>query len=331
MKSEEPHSFEEALKKVHELRGEPTQNLIEEISRYFPLTDYLNSEILMHRDAHFSGSFPEMIEYYQNEGKGCVPDFDIERMEMLYKIEQGLNQNLAPILLTGPDAEKVGKAKELYRKLRDLYEVKNPKKPYPILIADLILSEEESPEKEISAIVKEKKAIVPLLLDLLKSEDFYDPLNPGYGQAPLLAARCIGMIGEKSAVYTLFEALDQGDFGHEEIILKALKTIGAPAKEFLLKVLKSRPIKEDNVKAAFALIPFKDEEEVSKLSLKMLIEPEVLKEPILSTYLILVCEGLKEKKDQEDFLNLLKNPQFPKSLRKDIESISKTFNPGFNS
>lgn len=290
-----------------------------------PLADAQDSAILMHRDAHFGGKFEVMLEYYINEGKGVNPEFDLERIHALAKIEKEMKADLAPVLLSGAQAEKVAEAKNAYKKLRALYEKPKAEKKYMLLIADLILSEESEPQKEIEAIVAEKGAIVPALIELLKAEEYYDNLFPGYGLAPTLAAHCLGLIGDKRAIISLFEAIGQGDFFDEDVALKALKGIGNPAKEFLLKVVHGRPLNEDNEKAAIALIAFKEDEEVSKVCLDMLKDPAVRKDIPLSTYLILACEGLKAENDRKAFLDLAKDQTTSKMLFQDIQAVSKTW------
>lgn len=291
-----------------------------------PLANAQDTAILMHRDVHFGGKFDIMLDYYINEGKGVNTDFDIERIHALAKIEKDMKSNLAPLLLTGADAEKVAEAKNAYKKLRQIYEkapqtaTKNMR-----LVADLILSEEQEPVNEIEAIVKEKSSIVPALIELLKAEEYYDSLFPGYGFAPSLAARCLGLIGDKRAIISLFEAAGQGDFFDEDVALNALKAIGAPAKEFLLKVVHGRPLNEDNERAAIALIAFKEDEDVGKASLEMLKDPQVRKDVPLATYLILTCEGLKKSEDRKAFLELAKDTSLPKILTQDIQVVSKSW------
>src|SRR6185437_852012 len=176
-----------------------------------------------------------------------------------------MKQNLAALLLSGTDAERVSRAKKAYQDLRDLYETKpTPKGKFAILIADLILTEEEDPQAEIAALKEQKDAVVPLLIDLLRSEDFHDALFPGYGRAPALAARSLGEIGGKRALISLFESLGNEDFFDENVLLDSLKAIGDPAKEFLLKVVRGRPFNEDNENAAIGLGAFKQDSEVSK-------------------------------------------------------------------
>jgi len=290
---------------------------------HFPVQNAIDIAILMHREAHFSGSFEFMLEYYQTGGKGVCLDFDIPRIQELADMEKRMQQNMAAMLLTGADAEKVAKAKEAYKKLRELYEIQKLKHKYPILIADLILSEDELPEKEIQAIVAEKGAIVPSLIELVCAEDYYDPLFPGYGLAPTLAAKCLGLIGDKRAMISLFELIGERDVANEEVILEALKAIGEPAKAFLLKVLHGKPINQDNENAAIALIEFKDDPEVATQCFKMLKEVEIRKHPILGTYLALACEGLDKTPYKEEFLALAQDPNTPKILRQDILAIAQ--------
>lgn len=288
----------------------------------FPLSNATDNLILMHRDVHFGGSFPIMLDYYAKEGKGVSPDFDVERIQALADMENQMQQNLAGVLLTGAEAEKVSRAKEAYKNLKELYRSDPKKNHYPILIANLLLSEEENPEKEIEAIVKEKGAIVPALIELVRASDFYDPLFPGYGKGPNLAAKCLGLIGDKRSIISLFEMIGQEDFFDEDIVMEALKSVGAPAKQFLLRVVHGRPLNVDNERAAIALITFKDDPEVSEACFQMLQDLEVRRHAPLATYLALSCEGLADPQSRKKFRELIKDPSIPKILRQDIEAIA---------
>ncbi len=287
----------------------------------FPMVDAIDHEILMHRDAHFGGLFSIMLDYYRQEGKGVQPEFDIARIEHLAHLEEQLKQNLAASFLAANEMQKVADAREAYQKLRAIYEVKKSKTPYPRLIADLILSEEEEPEVEIAAIAAEKDKIVPMLIDLLRSEELYDPLFPGYGQAPFLAVQCLGRIGDKRAIISLFEALGQSDFFADDQIIKALKAIGKPARDFLLHVLNGRPLNEDNEKAAIALIAFKDDEEVANHCFDLLQKSDVQKDPCLPTYLVLACAGLQDPLRRQAFKVMFHDSHLPSLLREDIKGI----------
>ena len=215
-------------------------------------------------------------------------------------------------------------SREAYQILRAVYEVKKASSPFPRLIADLILAEDEEAEEEIAAIAAiatQKDKIVPALIDLLRNESFYDPLFPGYGQAPLLAVKCLERIGDKRAIISLFEALGHDDFFGDEQIVKALKAIGKPAQDFLQHVIKGRPLNEDNEKAAIALIAFKDEEGVPDLCFDLLQEPDVLKDPCLPTYLVLASAGLKDPIRRQAFRAMAKSDKIPSLLRKDMEAV----------
>lgn len=279
--------------------------------------------ILMHRDAHFGGSFEVMLQYYEEDGKGAMQEFDLARMRELEELERQAGKDLAGTFLSGAEAEKVAAARTAYKSLREIYENKKETNPCPRLIADLILSEDEHPQAEIDAIVSQKAFIVPSLIDLMRSEDFYDPLFPGYGQAPTLAAHCLGLIGDKRAMFSLFEAIGEANFFSEDYVLDALKQIGAPAKEFLMRVVQSEPINFDNERAAIALARFKEDPEVAACCFKMLSKPTVWKDPALAVHLILACEGLQDPQDRQQFAALATNPAFPKILVSDIKLISK--------
>ncbi len=288
----------------------------------YPLQYAQDAAVFMHRDVHFGGSFDEMLEYYLKEGKGVHPDFELSRVIALAKFEKQAEQNLAPMILTGADSEKIARAKQAYQDLRDLYELPSAANRFPILIADLILSEDLIPQKEIDAIIAQKGLIVPSLLELLHSESFYDPLFPGYGQGPMLAAKCLGLIGDKRAIISLFEAIGEEDFFNEDVLLQALKEVGTPAKEFLLHVLKARPINYDNERAAIALLPFSDDPEVAKNCFKMLQEPEARKHVPFANYLALVCEGLADEELRRQFIALANDPATPKAVILDIKTIA---------
>ena len=297
-----------------------------EIDSDIPIRGECDLAILMHRDVHFGGKFAFMLDYYRKSGRGAQQEFEVEQIEKIAIYQESLGSDLAPILLSGADAEKVAKAKKCYQQLREIYQVaESPKNNFPRLIADLILSEEEEPAEAIEAIVAHKNAIVPELLQLLKAEEFYDPLFPGYGQAPLLAAKCLGRIGDKRAIIALFQAIGEGDFNDDETLFEAMRAIGAPAKEFLMKVVQGMPLNNDNAKAASALLIFKDEEHVAPLCLQLLMREEMRRDPLFASYLSYVCEGLKSASERNSFIALADDPKTPKSLKREIETIAKSW------
>jgi hypothetical protein len=291
----------------------------------FPIAYSIDNLILMHRDAHFGGDFNIMLDYYKKEGRGVSSEFDLERIQELADTQHSTGKDLSPLMLSGAEAEKVAHSRQLYRDLRTLCETDNKKNVVPKLIAELILSEEEEVPAATQALIAEKTTAVPALIDLLRSEDFYDPLAPGYGQAPSLAAECLGKIGDKRAIISLFEAIGSGDFFNEDILLDSLKAIGTPAKEFLLRVLHAKPITNDNERAAVALIAFKNDPEVALACLKALQELDVNKNLSLATYLALACEGLQSPQERQILLSLADKPSTPKSLRQDIAAVAKTW------
>lgn len=286
----------------------------------YPITNAVDVAILMHRDIHFGGSFPVMIEYYKNEGVGCSPDFDMNQILALQEMEAKVGENLSAIQLSGADAEKVAKARKAYKQLKELYEQKKPETTIPQLVADLILSEERDPIKEVSAIVAEKRAAIPALLDLIRSEDFHDPMFPGYGRAPELAAQCLGKIGDKSAIAALFEAIRENEFFEEDTSIAALKAIGEPAREFLLSQLQNRPITIDNERAAITLIQFEDEA-VAKACFQLLKEINTKEHLPLATYLVLGCSKLESEDLRKEFMTMSERKDLPDMLRQDMKAI----------
>lgn len=319
-------SFDDLLREVFE----PSSNTGEDatfadpINEEFDLADAIDIEILMHRNAHFSGSFDVMMEYYQSEGKGILDEVPLTRLEYLQQVEMGSDQDLASYLLSPPETEKVARAREAYLKLREIYEQATDPNSSAKLIADLILSEEEEPEAEITAIVAAGPAIAPYLLQLVNAREFYDPLYPGYGLAPPLAARCLGLLKTPSAIASLFEAISTSDFFGEESIVCALTDIGEPAKAFLLRVLTLRPLTQDNERAARVLTHFATDPEVSHTCLQQLQDPETTKHANLAAYLVLCCEGLTNPEDRKQFQTLTDRTDL-QHLGQDIRAISRSW------
>ena len=285
--------------------------------------DAIDIAILMHRDAHFGGRFDAMIRYYEEGGKGIHPDFTIARIQQLALMEQQAEQNLAATTLSGADAERVASAKASYKLLRDIYEVEKPESIHPRLIADLIFSEEDLPESEIAAIVAEGSAIVSALVELIRSDKFRDPLFPGYGAAPTVAAHCLGRIGDRRAITTLFETIGSDDFFAEETMLEALREIGEPAKKFLLSVLTSRPVNHDNERAAMALGSFKEDPVVGAACCRELLSGDInLAEPIAS-YLALACDAVDDDKLRKQLKVFTDDSKTPAMLQQDTKLAMK--------
>jgi hypothetical protein len=287
----------------------------------FPMIDVIDHNILMHRDAHFGGLFSVMLDYYEKDGKGVQPEFDIPRIQRLAELEGQIKENLAGLFLSGEEAEKVGEARTAYKNLRDIYDIAKPKLIFPQLIADLVLSEEEDPKQEIEAVVNQKERIVPWLIEVLRKKEFSDPLFPGYGFATSLVVECLGRIGDKKAIISLFEELGQGDFFSDEQVVYALHKIGEPARDFLLRVVAGRPLTEDNERAAIGLVAFQDDQIVAEKCFELLQDPDIQKDGCLSVYLVLACAGMTDPVKQSLFREMANRLSSSSLLRKDMEVV----------
>lgn len=238
-----------------------------------PLFDEQDKEILMHRDVHFSGSFGAMLEYYsQEDAKGIYEEIDLERIQFLERIQHLFNKDLAPILLSGGDAEKVAKMKKLYAELQKVAEEKATSAEG--ILAEAILSEEDIDEivQKVPQALLEKPE---LLLPLVSSEEFSDVLAPGYGLAPLLAIELLGKARYQGAIKDLFLCIGKSEENIELASLSALKSIGEEAKRFGMKILRSRPITLDTERAVLMLTQFLPDEEVRALFLEQLQDQNI--------------------------------------------------------
>ncbi len=255
-----------------------------------PLFEEEDRDILIHRDSHFGGSFQIMKEYYLKEAKGAVLDIDENRIEELEHLEEKLGRDLAPLVLTGKDAETIAFSRKLYKSLEKLYEA-NEKGPL-LAIADLILSEEEDPHTDAQMIAKQGKEIIPFLIQLLQTPQLYQKECPGYGLAPVAATLALGLLHAEESIQHIFQLIGTSDFELESAALKALHLIGEKAKAFCLTILSSKPLTIDNDRAALALIDFSADEEVAKTLCTLIKDPEVMKRESLVSYLVLAVENL---------------------------------------
>ncbi len=286
----------------------------------YPLTDADDNEILMHRDVHFGGDFALMLEYYEAEEKGAV--LDRRRIQALAELEERLGHNLAPLSLSGAEAESVGRAKHLYSALRDLYEQQRlSPTSKERLLADLILSELDEEDDAVEACVKGGAAIVPELITLLNASEFTNPLLPGYGFAPSLAARALGRLKDERAVIPLFEAIGQGELDTEEEAIAALRLIGDKARDFLVRQLNGRFLTQDTETAALVLSTFREELEISKAALRCLEETHALSRSPLSFYLAAACAALHSPRDRASLKALGERPEAPALTREQISEV----------
>jgi hypothetical protein len=214
-----------------------------------------------------------MLEYYtQEDAKGIQPEIEPGRIAFLERIQNLFKKDLASLLLSGADAERVAKMRKLHAELQGVAE-QNPASPEGIL-AESILSEDE-----IETIVEQASQVLldkpEVLLPLVSSEEFLDPLSPGYGLAPLLAIELLGKAKYQGAIRDLFLCIGRSDEQMETAALSALKNIGEEAKRFGIKILKSRPITLDTERAALVLTHFLPDTEVQALFLEQLQDPGV--------------------------------------------------------
>lgn len=206
--------------------------------------------ILMHRDVHFSGSFSAMLDYYQKGGVGAIDEIDLEDILHLKTLEE---QNV-PLTLGQTEKQMVAEARAAYKKMEALYD-----NPETALMADLVLEEEE----KLDAFTEKQ---LPWLIELVHDSRFADPLYPGYGLAPVRAAKVLGRFkSDEQVARALFERLlriaDEEIYLQEEI-LTALRG----ARDFLLARLRARPLSYENQTAAMALATETVDPELSKIA-----------------------------------------------------------------
>lgn len=287
---------------------------------YFPLLNEQDLEILMHRDAHFGGNFGIMIEYYEQKGIGVMPDFEVDRIKQLQLQEEAMASNLSDTLMPVPAKETVDRVKKMYRDLRSIYETKQGTS-IPHLISDLILAEDEDPVDEIGKLVGQGKQASEPLIHLISTDVFYDPLYPGYGRAPILAAKALAQIQDETAIPYLFSAIGQENFFTDEEIIKALLSFGEKAKEFLLSKLMAKPFSKENERAIIALLPLEDDPEVASYALQWLLDPETYQHEAFVNYLIFACSGLIHQKEREQFVALLNQAYMNSKLKAEMQVV----------
>ncbi|MCH9614659.1 MAG: hypothetical protein SP1CHLAM54_13770 [Chlamydiia bacterium] len=251
------------------------------------LIDELDLEILSHKEVHFGSNWDVMLGYYAEEGVGTQPDFDLERILRLKEMDP-----MIPELII----DDIEEAKGVYLELRE-------NNDHPLV--DLIFSEEEEPTEVIANITKQGDRVIPALTDLITSDLFYNPLFPGYGRAPLLAAKCLAKMGKQETIPYLFEALGRESVFTEMSFVEALKAFGDHAKAFLIKRLTQKPYTKDNENAAHALATFETDPIMAKLYLSLLEES-----PPFAPYLIYGCEALISETDRALFKELAEKSEY---------------------
>nr|MCH9812127.1 hypothetical protein [bacterium] len=263
----------------------------------------------------FGGSFPVMIEYYESDKVGVQEDFEISRIKELAAFDK--DGHLSADMLPEIAKNEVIFAKELYKKFRDCYEESDdlPKK-----LADLILTEEYEPQREIEALSSFTKRAVKPLVEILQQDHFYNPINPGYGVAPIHAALSLKKIGNKDAIPHLFNALGKS-FSVDEIIIDTLISFGSAAEEFLSDRLKGIPYTKDNYLAALALSSFPVKDETAELALHLLSKKETYDHPSYVSYLICICEGLENEAEREKFCKIAESKNIPEPIKNEMKVV----------
>lgn len=288
-----------------------------------PIIDTLDIDIILHRDIHFAKNFDIMIDYYLENGVGVMPDFSMDRIQHLQKLEKTLNKSLSEYLPSTVN-DIVARAKTLYTNLRENY-ANHGKNEVPVLISDLILSESEFPLSEINALITKGSEAVDALIHIINTIDFYDPLFPGYGRAPIFASHCLAKIGDVKAIPPLFEALGQENFFTDDAIIHALTQFGDKSKDFLINRMQQKPYTKDNIHAAITLTSFPDNPTIAKTCLKILQDPEARKKDAFANYLLFGCSALTTESDRDRFKKLQKSTDFSSSLRSDMQTIIKSW------
>jgi hypothetical protein len=287
-----------------------------------PLLDETDIEILMHKDVHFSGNFALMVEYYKKKRVGALSEFPLKKILKLEKIQANSQQDLSEQILPEAAKAEIEDAKKMYLELRDLYENKESS-PMAVAIADLIFSEEDEPKAEMDLIISYGSNISPLLINLITTDNLYNPLYPGYGRAPIFAAYCLEKIQDLKAITPLFQMLGRHHAFADEAFIYALVSFKDQAREFLLKRLALEPFGKDNEHAAIVLTSMPDDELTSKRCLNLLHHPLISKHLMLANYLIIGCAGLKDPKDQAEFKKI--KDQIPGIMKHEADMILNTW------
>lgn len=284
-----------------------------------PFIDELDEQILMHKEVHFSGSWNEMLLYYKEKGVGCVPDFSYKRIEKLAEYEK--KGHLFTPLLPDEAIDEIILAKELYAHLRSLYE--DPNTPsIQRKIADLILSEEITPEPEIKALLAEKESAVKPLEDLLIADTFKETLHPGYGRAPLFAAEILATFKKPSSLPILFTCIGD-NLSLDEVLIQSILSYGKEGRNFLLHKLSHLPYSKDNERAAIVVSSMQPDEEIAHLCLKLLCEESVIKNLSFAPYLVFPCEVIQSMEERIIFSQIAQQPITPVFVRQEMELVIK--------
>lgn len=279
-----------------------------------------DSEILLHRNCHFASSFASMLTYYRAEGRGVQIDFTIERLEKLMRIEEKLGIDLSDLLLSQSQKLRQKLAQDAHRFFKNL--AKSPDQSSVLkAISELILSRKEEPTDHLQRVGQFGSAAVSFLIKILCSSQLYNPLFPGFGLAPELAAKCLGLIADPRAIPHLFGRIGEVGFFMEDVVLEALKKIGTASRDFLLQKLQAKPFSEENQKAAFALVHFRGDFVVAAAGFRLLTDEHTKDRSCFMNSLVLICEGLAGTSLAASFRQLQDDDTFPQLTRQDVRDV----------
>lgn len=287
---------------------------------FFNLTDELHHLILMLRESHFGGHFDLMLKSFRQDNFiGNNLNIDIEEIEYLENIEKQLKQNLAPLILSSQEAERIHQARLMYENLKNIYLIKNKDEDKKSrAIADLLLIEFAPFDKEINAIIQLKETIVPELLNILNNPNFYDPIFPGFGEIPKIVVTCLSKINHLQTIPYIFSLLGKDGFSDDELSY-VLSRFNDEARKFFQQILSSLPITKDHTKAAFCLTRFDDLETIQFCE-QLLYISEYHEDPLLLYYLI----NIATQNPNPRLIRYIQEKIFqklPKNLQKEIDLI----------
>jgi len=286
------------------------------------LTDELDHLILQHREAHFGGDFKVMVDFYEKESFGIHPEFEIERIEYLQKVEKELGQDLAKTLLSDLEKDQVTRSLEAYAHLKEVYQEGNKSTLAERLLSDLFLIEDGEGKEEIAHVLEQKEKMVGGLIRMIDSAQAFDPLFPGYGYAPYFAIICLGKMGDPKAIKPLFSLLEKEFVFDEYVVTEALHQIGESAKQFLLDMTQTRPVTKENADAAFALCAFEAESAICKNAFEQLKSEEAQTHPLFVAYLLCNLDNAEAAPLKEEVLAWANDSETPKKLQKEVLEIT---------
>lgn len=268
----------------------------------FQVIDEEDRDILLQREAHFGGSFVAMEEYYQNpERIGVVEALSPNRIAFLADVERRLGQNIAPKILSGRDAEHIARAKKTYDMIAELShnDVQNEMPSSLKLFLRLINDEGELNSDEFALSDMEKNALLrdpKPLLQLASSDEFRDPLFPGFGKAPLRALQALAKSCVQEALPLFFRLLATAQEEEEEELLGLIPQFGEAGFEYARRTFLQRPVTPFHEKLILLLVKFMPthENEMKMLLLQELESQELYSFPSVLQWVIVGLSDLDE-------------------------------------